>query len=57
MLKKKLGMLILLIQLTKKLVKTKTNSKYCIGYLDKAIRPLVLIRLKINEYFKAFKCK
>ena len=26
-----------------KLVKTKTNSKYCIGYLDKAVRPLVLI--------------
>ena len=23
--------------------KTKTNSKYLIGYLDKAIRPLVLI--------------
>ena len=40
-----------------KLVKTKTNSKYCIGYLDRAIRPLVLIRLKINEYFKTFKCK
>ena len=40
-----------------KLVKTKTNSKYCIGYLDRAIRPLALIRLKINEYFKTFKCK
>ena len=26
-----------------KLIKTKTNSKYFIGYLDKAIRPLVLI--------------
>ena len=23
------------------LLKTKTNSKYCIGYLDKIIRPLV----------------
>ena len=40
-----------------KLVKTKANSKYCIGYLDRAIRPLVLIRLKINEHFKTFKCK
>ena len=26
-----------------KLVKTKTNFKYLIGYLDKAIRPLVLM--------------
>ena len=26
-----------------KLVKTKTNSKYLIGYLDKAIRLLVLV--------------
>ena len=26
-----------------KLVKTKTNSKYLIGYLDKDIRPLVWI--------------
>ena len=40
-----------------KLVKTKANSKYCIGYLDRAIRPLALIRLKINEHFKTFKCK
>ena len=29
------------------LVKTKTNSKKLIGYLDKAIRPLVLIMPKI----------
>ena len=29
-----------------KLVKTKTNSKCLIGYLDKAIRPLVLIMPK-----------
>ena len=26
------------------LVKTKTNSKYLIGYLNKTIRPLVLIK-------------
>ena len=38
-----------------KLVKAKSNSKYLIGYLDKAIRPLVLIMLKIIGYFKAFK--
>ena len=30
-----------------KSVKTKTNSKYLIGYLDKDIRPLVLIMPKI----------
>ena len=29
-----------------KLVKTKTNSKYLIGYLDKDIRPLVWIITK-----------
>ena len=33
---------------TSKLVKTKTNSKYCIGYLDKAIRLLGLIMSKIS---------
>ena len=31
-----------------KLVKTKTNSKYLIGYLDKDIRPLVLIMPKMS---------
>ena len=40
-----------------KLVKTKTNSKYCIGYLDKAIRPLVLIMSKISGYVNTFKVK
>ena len=29
-----------------KIVKTKTNSKYLIGYLDKDIRPLVWIITK-----------
>ena len=28
----------------------KTNSKYVIRYLDKAIKPLVLIMPKINGY-------
>ena len=40
-----------------KLVKTKTNSKYCIGYLDKAIRPLVLTIPKTSGYVKKFKVK
>ena len=30
-----------------KLVETETNSKYLIGYLDKAVRRLVLILSKI----------
>ena len=38
-----------------KLVKTKTNSKYLIGYLNKAIRPLVLIIPKMSRYVKTFK--
>ena len=38
-----------------KLVKTKTNSKYLIGYSDKAIRPLVLIMSKMTGYVKTFK--
>ena len=40
-----------------KLVKTKTNSKYLIGYLDKTIRPLNLIMRKMSEYVKTFKVK
>ena len=40
-----------------KLVKTKTNSKYFIGYLEKAIRPLHLIMPKMSGYVKAFKVK
>ena len=40
-----------------KLVKTKTNSKYLIGYLDKTIRPLVLIMPKMSGYVKTFKVK
>ena len=40
-----------------KLVKTKTNSKYLTGYLDKAIRPLVLIMPKMIGYVKTFKVK
>ena len=40
-----------------KLVKTKTNSKYCIEYLDKTRRPLVLIKPKTRGYVKTFKVK
>ena len=40
-----------------KLGQTKTNSKYLIGYLDNAIRPLVLIMPKMNGHVKIFKVK
>ena len=42
---------------TTKLVQKKTNSKYLIGYLGKAIRPLVLIIPKMSGYIKTFKVK
>ena len=38
-----------------KLVKTKTNSMYLIGYLDKVIKLLVLILPKMSGYVKTFK--
>ena len=40
-----------------KLVKTKTNSEYLTGYLDKAIRPLVLIMPKVSRYVITIKVK
>ena len=40
-----------------KLVKTKTNSKYLIGYLDKVMKLLVLIMPKMSGYLKTFKIK
>ena len=40
-----------------KLVKTKTNSKYCIAYWDKVIRQLVLTMPKTSGYVKKFKVK
>ena len=40
-----------------KLIEIKVNSKYLIGYLDKAIRPLVSIMPQIREYVKTFKVK
>ena len=38
-----------------KLVKTKIDSKYLIGYSDKDIRPLVLIMPKLSGYVNTFK--
>ena len=40
-----------------KLVETKTDSKYFIGYLYKVIGPLVLILPKMNGFLKTFKVK
>ena len=40
-----------------KLVKTRTKFKYLIGYLDKSIRPLVLIMPKMSGYAKRLKVK
>ena len=40
-----------------KLIETKTNSKYLIWYLDKAIRSIVLIKHKMRGYVKTFKVK
>ena len=40
-----------------KLIKTKTNFKYLIEYLDEVIRPLVLILPKLRRYVKTFKVK
>ena len=37
------------------LVKTKTISKFLIEYMDKAMKPLVLIMLKMSGYVKTFK--
>ena len=39
------------------LTKTKINSKYLIGYLDKVIRLLVSIMPKMSRYVKRFKVK
>ena len=39
------------------LVKTKTNYKYLIGYLDKAARPLLFIMSIMSGHAKAFKVK
>ena len=38
-----------------KLVDTKTNSKFLIRFLDKAIKLLVLVLPKMGRYVKTFK--
>ena len=40
-----------------KIVKKKTNSKHLIGYLEKFIRPLLLILPRISGCVKRFKVK
>ena len=40
-----------------KLIKTKTYSKYLIGYLDEVIRPLFLILPKISWFVKIMEIK
>ena len=40
-----------------KLIETKTNSRYLVGYSEKAIRPLILIMPKMSGYVKTFKVK
>ena len=40
-----------------KLVETKSNFKYLIGYLDKVVRPLVFILPEMSGYVKTFKVK
>ena len=40
-----------------KLIEKKANSKYLVGYLDKAIRPIVLIRPKSVDMLRHLKLK
>ena len=40
-----------------KLIETKTNSKYLLGYLDKVIRSLFLILPKMIGHAKTFKVR
>ena len=40
-----------------KLIEKKANSKYLVGYLDKAIRSIVLIRLKSVDMLTYLKLK
>ena len=40
-----------------KLIKTKTNSKYLIGYSDEVRQPLVLILPKMSGYVRTLKIK
>ena len=42
---------------TSELIERENNSKYFIGYLNDAIRPLVLILPKLSEYLRTFNDK
>ena len=48
---------IVIVIFISKLINTKTNSKYLVGYLDKFIRPLVFIMLKMSGYVKILKVR
>ena len=51
--KKGMPMLIIVDNIVdSKLIKTKTNYKYLIGYLHEVIRPLILVLTKMSGYFK-----
>ena len=47
----------LIMQFSQNQLKQKTNSQYLTGYLDKAVKPLVLIMPKMSGYVKTFKVK
>ena len=54
--KKGMSMLIVIDNIVDpKLIKTKTNYKYLIGYLDEVIRPLILVLPKMSGYFKTWR--
>ena len=40
-----------------KLVEIKTNSAYLVWYLDKVVRPFILIMPKLSGYLRHFKLK
>ena len=50
-------MLMMIIQLSQYKLKQETNFKYLIWYLDKTMKPLVLILSKMSGYVKTFKVK
>ena len=53
----KFEMLMLIIQLSQNQLKQKLILKYLIGYLDKGIRPSVLIMPTMSGYVKTFQVK
>ena len=47
----------MMMSVISKLIETKTNSKYLIGYFGKVIEPLFLILPKLSGYVKTCKVK